>query len=195
MRIHWIAGAAALLASAASAGSEWQTVTLDGGLTMDVPAVMGSQYKTTAEDVQKGGPAFFDLSTKDWGELYCLVSRDKYATQITLASVTARLAGNDRSVLCTNGDGRTDIEVGESQSLVSNGRPAGYCDASYTKANDKQPGRVLSLFTIAVAKAVYQLSCTVVADSKLNAETHWAMYWSDSVKHMKQSIRLPQNEK
>ncbi len=181
----------AALGSTAGADDTWQNVTLDDGITMDIPAVVGSDYKPDAKDLKKGDLMFFDVTGEEDGDLTCLLQRQFYAATFSHANALAGLATRHRDVLCTAGDGQTNTKVLESESLSVSGYPAGLCAASYTAAGDKQPGQVDSELAVVTPKAFFLLTCTLSMDEQDEAEIYWASDWGDTVDHIQQSLHLP----
>ncbi len=174
---------------AAGADSDWKTVELNGGITMDVPSVVDN-YLPSAKDAKSGELAQFFVNSPADGELDCLFSR--YAYRVTpRAGWIDKLAGDDRNVLCTMGDNHTDTEVGESESLSVSGFPAGRCAAAYTVPGDKSPGQLTADMTVAAPGAVYSLHCVVFEETQDDAVESWLDQWKDIVQHVQQSIHLP----
>ncbi len=186
---------AGLCAAAAADDNEWQTVSLDHGITMDVPVAVGADYKPNADGVKQGDLMYFDVTTDDFGDLSCLLSRGNYIKTFTRATAVERLADQNRNNMCYSGDNVTGFDVGESESLSISGYPAGRCAAGYTEASDKQPGQVAATMTVAAPDAFYMLSCTVYAESQSKATAHWMSQWQDIVHHIQESVKFTERAK
>jgi hypothetical protein len=182
--------ALAALTGAAGAGDEWQNVTLDRGITMDVPAAVHN-YRTDEEHAKQGQLAFFAVSVEDFGDLFCDLGRSDYQPSFSREMAAAALADRgSREALCSGLDGWTNVQIGESDSRTSNGYSAAHCASAYTKASDKLPGHVSSVLAIAAPDGFYQFNCTLDAENQSEATAHWVSIWSPNVKHMEESIRL-----
>jgi hypothetical protein len=187
----------AIFSTTAVADSEWQTVSLDNNssFTIDVPAVVGKDWLPSAEQRKQGELMFFVATTDSSGRLDCLLNETNYDKKFLRKDVIARLAiSSSRDLLCT-GNGFSNADVRESESLTSNGYPAGACAASYTDSSYRLPGQLVSTLAIAAPHKWYVLTCTVYDDSQADATAHWTSRWSNEVKHIQRSLRLPAREK
>jgi hypothetical protein len=184
------AGLSAGFCGTAMADSEWQTVTLDGNVTIDVPAVVGSDYKPSGEGVNKGTVMFFAVTTDSHGDLECLLSHHPYTKDFTHTDAVEKLADSRRDVLCRPTDATIRSENDESESLSVSGYPAGRCAASYTDPSEKNPGMLDANMGVAAPDAFYMLSCTVSAAEQDDAVSFWMMRWDDEIQHIQQSLTL-----
>jgi len=175
----------------AGADTDWQTVTLDNNpdFTIDVPNVVADNYKPGEKYTKQGDLMFIALTTDSQGDLDCMLSGSRYSKKLPHKDAVAKLSSPVREVLCTSD--RKDVDVGESESLTSNGLPASRCAASYTDSSEKQPGTLVSVLAIAAPHKFYLLTCNLHAESKDEAQAEWVLRWSDEVKHIQQSLHLP----
>ena len=190
VRILSILMAGAALAGAANGSDEWQNATLEGGITMDVPAAV-HRYRTDDEHVKKGQFAFFSVQIQDFDDLTCTLGRNAYSASFTREMTAAALADKgSREALCSGLDGWSNVQIGESDTRSVSGYAAGHCASAYTVANDKMAGHVTSVLGIAAPDGFYQFSCTLDSPDQAEATAHWTAIWSPDVKHMEDSIRL-----
>ena len=185
---------AGALAGQARADDEWRTVALDGGVRIDVPVVVGDQYKSSAAQLASGDLMGFVLTTDASGSLSCSLIRYAYhqppITPLGQAEMTTIVTSTRRDGLC---DGGTAVEVMLSRSATSReGYPAADCVAAKTEAGDaKTPGRVESVEGIAAPGGFYTLSCTVYAATRKAALNVWFDRWAGEIDHVETSLRLP----
>ncbi len=177
-------------ATATAQTDQWQKVHLDHGITMDVPAVVGNDYKPAATGTQDGDLMFFAVTTNNAGDMNCLLAIVPYSKTMTHVDVIEKLADSRRDGLCTAGDGQTGINVGESKSMSVSGFPAGRCAASYTIARNKQPGQITAMMGVAAPDAFYLLNCTVSADSQDDVKDDWTYRWESVVHHIQDSVQM-----
>lgn len=180
--------AVAALTGAAAGDDEWQNVSLDRGITMDVPAAVHEHYRPNPKDGIT--LAAFDVSVDEFGNLFCSLGRNDYQASFTREMAAAALGTKNREALCSALDGWSNLDIGKSDSRTVSGYQAAHCAASYTKAGDKLPGHVISVQAIAAPDGFYQFSCTLDAENQSEATAHWMSVWSPNVKHMEESIRL-----
>ncbi len=181
--------ALAALTGAAVGDDDWQNVTLDRGITMDVPAAVHDRYKPAPNNGNT--LAAFAVSVEEFGNLFCSLGRNDYQPSFAREMAAAALTDKgSREALCSGLDGWTNVEIGESDSRSVSGYAAGHCASSYTVAKDKLPGHVTSVLAIAAPDGFYQFSCTLDAENQSEATAHWVSIWSPNVKHMEESIRL-----
>ncbi len=180
MRIVAMLVLGAALMSAAEARS-WKTVTLDEGVTIDIPGAAGDEYLPTKKARAQGQLMFFSLAS-DEDTLACGLHRNAYGKKLSHDQAVLALAGPKREVFCSGGTMRA------SQAAANNGYPAGYCVASASVAGQK--GRMDAALAIAAPEALYLLSCTVSAASQEDAEERWKSHDSDVFKRMQESLRL-----
>jgi hypothetical protein len=189
------AGLLLAFSSVAAADGDWQTVSLDNNpdFTIDVPAVVGDDYRMDAKNLAKGNLAYFSVVTEHSGGMFCMLSRSPYDDKMNAQQAAEKLKTSTRDVLCSAGDNMTNVTVGESESLTSNGFPAGRCSASYTStsASEKDKGWVESVMMVAAPDALYQLNCELHTDSQDEATAQWVLRWADDIHHIQQSLHLP----
>jgi hypothetical protein len=193
----FLVGGALLLASSglALADDEWQTVSLDNNpkFTIDIPAKVGADYKPKQKNAAQGQLFSFAMPA-DSGGLVCVMSRFKAGKPEDEKKFRAMLASPRRNVLCDDDDA-TNLTLSGSNSLTVDGQPAGECVVNYSYDNSSLPGRVTNTTEISGAKHHYQLTCNYLDSSQAEATAAWVAQWSDKVKHIQQSIRLPASEK
>ena len=187
MRRTMMAGTAMLLlCGIAAADSDFNTVKLSGGGSIDVPA--GAQGDFTPHNPKSDTLLYFVATTRSDGDLDCMLSRYRYSKKLTRPDSIKKLTDDRRDTLCTAGHANAD--VGESESLTVAGFPAGRCAASYEDGSDKkQPGRVDAVMGVAAPGAFYLLSCTLHEPSADDATHEWMLGWNDEVHHVQQSFR------
>ena len=188
------AGALALCGGA-NAQDAWRAVSLDGGVRIDVPVVVGEQYRSTAGQLAAGELMGFVVSADDSGTLSCLLNRFAYhqppIAPLGVAEMTTIVTSDRRSGLCAGG---TTMEVMLSKSATTReGYPAADCVAVKTDPSDaKTPGHVEVVEGIAAPGAFYNLSCTVSAATQTAAFKESARtIEGDEINHVEASLRLP----
>ena len=187
------AGALALCGGA-NAQDAWRAVTLEGGVRIDVPAVVGEQYRSTAAQLASGDLMDFVVTTDDSGTLSCLLDRNAYhqppIAPLGVAEMTTIVTSDRRNGLCADG---TAVEVMLSKSAKTReGYPAADCVAVKTDPSDViDPGRVEAVEGIAAPGGFYTLSCTVYAATRKEALNAWTERWGDEINHVENSLRLP----
>src|SRR5579862_6484298 len=84
--------ASVVLAGAAAAATNWETVNVDSqpGLSIDLPAVIGDDYKPPASS--KDILLDYGLETDDDGSLDCTLEQYFYTADITREKMLARIA-------------------------------------------------------------------------------------------------------
>ena len=187
------AGALALCGDA-NAQDAWRAVSLDGGVGIDVPAVVGEQYRPTAAQLASGDLMGFVVSAGDSGTLSCSLNRYAYhqapIAPLGVAEMTTIVTSDRRSGLCAGG---TAVEIMLSKPATTReGYPAADCVAVKTDPSDaKTPGHVEAVEGIAAPGAFYNLSCTVYAATRKAALNAWTVRWGDEINHVEGSLRLP----
>lgn len=191
---------AAMLAGAASAQTDWRRIHLSDESTLDIPAVVGDDYKVPAELAQKGDLMFFTVTSGTAGELDCLLRRTVYGAGLPDAAPNRedmfKTLGSkeDRLSLCA---GRGDSErqaINEGGSLK--GYPSGRCVVGYTATGQDAAagpgtGRVVDSLTIAAPGGYYTFGCTLHAADQRTAEREWFNDWRHVVEHMQGSLLVP----
>lgn len=188
----------ALAAGAAHAQTEWKRIHLSDESTLDIPAVVGDEYKVPDPLAQKGDLMFFSVTSGPAGELDCLLRRTFYGHGLpegpTREQMFDKLGSDDRIDLCT---GRGDSQrkaISEGGSLK--GYPSGRCVVGYTatgKDAEAGPGvgRVVDSLTVAANQAYYTLGCTLHAADQRTAEREWFYDWRGVIQHMQGSLLVP----
>lgn len=194
-----ILGGGLLLAPccAASADSDWQTVSLDNDpdFTIDVPTFIGNDYKPDTKSRADGQLMFYDATAKSWGDMYCSVYRVDYsADKMSRDNFIAKLAAGAGAALRMVGDKTSGCDDMGSKSLTSNNLPASLCTTGLTVSGDKDPGQVISVVAVADRNHVFQVQCAHDTDTQENAKGDWAHYWINDVTHVQQSLHLPKSE-
>lgn len=194
-----LAMAGMALAGAANAQTEWKRVHLADESTLDIPAVVGDEYKVPDELARKGDLMFFSVVSGAAGELDCLLRRTLYGhgppEAPTRQELFDKLADKaERLDLCA---GRGDSErqaINEGGTLK--GYPSGRCVVGYTAtgkdaAAGPGTGRVVDLLTLAAPGGYYTLGCTLHASDQRTAEREWFNDWRQIVQHMQGSLLVP----
>ena len=198
-RSAWLALAAigaAALGGPARADDEWRTVTLDGGVRIDIPAAAAQKaYLPTLAQLAKGKLMAFLVQTASNGELSCGLDRYPYKKgflgDLGRTDMVERLNTPVREALC--GADAPDALIERSQSTTSpQGYAAGLCAAAMTDSSDaRTPGHVDSADAIAAPDAFYALTCIVYDKSRSLAADDWKSGMDDYVGHIEGSLRLP----
>lgn len=97
-----------LLCGIAAADSDFDTVKLEGGGSIDVPA--GAQGDFKPRNAKSDTLLYFVATTKSDGDLDCMLTRYRYNKKLTNADTVKKLADTRRDTLCTAG--RSDSDVG-----------------------------------------------------------------------------------
>ena len=193
------AGATLIGAGAARAQADWRRVHLSDESTLDIPAVVGDDYKVPAELAQKGDLMFFTVTSGPAGELDCLLRRTLYGHGLPDAPTRQDMfktldSKEDRLSLCA---GRGDSErqaINEGGSLK--GYPSGRCVVGYTATGQDAAagpgsGRVVDSVTVAAPGGYYTLGCTLHAQDQRTAEREWFTDWRRLIEHMQGSLLVP----
>jgi len=194
-----VAGATLIGAGPASAQADWRRIHLSDESTLDIPAVVGDDYKVPAELAQKGDLMFFTVTSGPAGELDCLLRRTLYGHGLPDAPTRQDMfktldSKEDRLALCA---GRGDSErqaINEGGSLK--GYPSGRCVVGYTAAGQDAAagpgtGRVVDSVTVAAPGGYYTLGCTLHAADQRTAEREWFNDWRRLIEHMQGSLLVP----
>jgi hypothetical protein len=192
-------GATLIGAGSANAQTDWRRVHLADESTLDIPAVVGDEYKVPAELAQKGDLMFFAVNSGPAGELDCLLRRTLYGPGLPGAPTRQDMFKTldskvDRLSLCA---GRGDSErqaINEGGSLK--GYPSGRCVVGYTATGQDAAagpgtGRVVDSLTLAAPGGYYTLGCTLHAADQRTAEREWFNDWRHVIEHMQGSLLVP----
>jgi len=175
----------------ALAKDQWKTVTLGGdpAFTVSIPAAV-TDHNGGAKDAND--LMFFSVTAGPHGSLTCIAYRAAYPKGATQAQFVAALASERRETFCKH-DGATisGLNIGGSRSFDHNGLQAAVCTASYTDSSKKMPGHVRSQMVVAATDKAYFLTCTVEDEDQEIAEYEWASLWSEKVRHVQDSFRVP----
>ena len=193
-----LAVAGVALAGPAGAQTDWQRVHLDDETTLDIPAVVGDQYRIPAELARQGDLMFFSVSSGPAGLLDCLLKRTFYG------SGPPGPPSRDQMIDTLKDDGRIDLCIGRganrrkaiNEGGVLKGFPSGRCVVGYTDdaqgaAAGPGSGRVLDTLVVAAPEAYYTLACTLRAADQRAAEREWFYDWRGLIQHMQGSLLVP----
>jgi hypothetical protein len=186
---------AALLGSA-RADSEWQSVSLADGVGMDVPAVV-KNFRPEAGDPDTE-LAYFDVDIEDEGDLFCMLQRLPYGgDNISRETALVKLGSGGARAFCQEeGKDISGWEANDWDSRSVDGVAGGSCSAAYTDAGDKdQPGTVETALLAAGRNHLFGLTCKVSQTDKDEAIASYVATWEDIIKHVQDSLRLPDSEK
>jgi len=188
----------ALATAPASAQSDWQRVHLDDETTLDIPAVVGDEYRAPAELATKGDLMFFSVSSGEAGLLDCLLKRTLYG------SGPPGPSSREQMIDLLKADGRIDLCIGRGtnrrQAINEGGSlkgyPSGRCVVGYTDDGEGAEGgpgtgRVLDTLVMAAPDAYYTLACTLRASDQRTAEREWFNDWRNVIQHMQGSLLVP----
>ena len=193
--VVWGAAVAALVAGAALAQDiAWKTVALDGGFSVDVPAIVGEHYKpdAAAKDVLMS----FLVSAGAPGTLSCQLRRQPYTADFTRETLASGLKLGRAGEFCKNGGAAIhDWQLGNSAASTTDGVQAGTCLSAYSDTSRQAQGQVVTMKVVAGKQNIYQLLCINEFDDKDGAVTAYAMHWSPLVTRIQESLHLPAEEK
>jgi hypothetical protein len=193
-----LAVAAFTLAGPAAAQTDWQRVHLEDETTLDIPAVVGDEYRVPAKLAGQGDLMFFSVSSGQAGLMDCLLKRTVYGSgppgALSRAEMIETLKDDGRIDLCI-GRG-TNRRKAVNEGGVLKGFPSGRCVVGYTDADegpDAGPGagRVLDTLVVAAPEAYYTLACTLRATDQRTAEREWFYDWRGVIQHMQGSLLVP----
>jgi hypothetical protein len=194
--------AAAALAGAAHAQTttqldaksidDWRTVSLAGGVSIDVPRAVGERYRP--ENKADNGLMLFRVGVKDAGEMYCGLDRlefDKPPLSMARKRALDFLTAANPGVFCHGvGTGARERSAGPVNS--SQGHPGSRCVSSYTDGQgDKTEGDVIHARVVVAPDAVYVLTCTVKDLDQSRAEADWESIWLSRITHVEDSLKTP----
>ena len=193
-----MAAAGVALAGAAAAQTEWKRVHLEDETTLDIPAVVGDDYRAPPELARQGDLMFFSVSSGEAGLMDCLLKRTFYGAG------PPGPATRDQMIDTLKDDGRIDLCIGRgtnrrkaiNEGGVLKGFPSGRCVVGYTdegEGADAGPGsgRVLDTLVVAAPEAYYTLACTLRATDQRTAEREWFYDWRGVIQHMQGSLLVP----
>jgi hypothetical protein len=196
--VLWGTAVVALLAGAACAQESdisWSAVKLDGGISVEVPAVVAGQVKP-GKDAPKDVMMFFNLSAGAPGTLSCELKRDAYAKDELRETLLKNLSKDQAGKFCrVDRPGVSRWQLGSAMVGNSDGLPNATCLSAFNDASQQIPGRVLNMDVVAGKKNFYQLVCINAFDDKDGAVTAYAMRWSAIITRVQKSLRLAADEK
>lgn len=170
----------------------WRTVDLGGGVSVDVPAAVGDDYRPTNKE--DAGLMLFRVGVKDAGEMYCGLDRLIYnKPPLGMARTRAiDFFSNANMAIFCHGVG-TGVRESSAEPVTSaQGYPGSRCVASYTdKAGDRSEGDVIHARAVVGKDALYVLTCTVRDLDQARAETDWETLWRPRIGHIEDSLKLP----
>lgn len=186
-------------AGAAEAQVDWQRIHLGDESTLDIPAIVGADYKVPAELAQKGDLMFFSVVSGAAGELDCLLRRTLYGPGLPAGPTRQELfetlgSQEGRISLCADKGDSERQAINEGGSLK--GYPSGRCVVGYTArgqdaAAGPGTGRVMDNLTIAAPGGYYTFGCTLRAADQRTAEREWFNDWRAVIQHMQGSLLVP----
>jgi hypothetical protein len=193
-------GSVALLGAGAARGQiSWQRIHLSDESTLDIPAIVGAEYKVPAELQAKGDLMFFSVSSGPAGELDCLLRRTLYGPGLPAAPSRQELfetlgSPDGRISLCADKGDSERQAINEGGSLK--GYPSGRCVVGYTArgqdaAAGPGTGRVMDNLTLAAPGGYYTFGCTLRASDQRTAEREWFNDWRPVIQHMQGSLLVP----
>jgi hypothetical protein len=184
------AGCAALLVSCAMAatGSGWKTVTVGGGVSVDVPTAVGKAYQPEADN--KNGLAHISTMLDKSTRMDCDLDHGPYTSNMTQDGVADKITSSP-GILCQPIAGATGFKTLDSHATTSNGLKAGSCTSAST-LKEKLPGWVISAMIVAAPDGYYTLTCGFGTTTQAMAEAKWKTAWSARVAHIRGSLHLPQ---
>lgn len=192
------AGLALALAGPARAQTDWKRVHLEDETTLDIPAVVGDQYRPPAELARQGDLMFFSVSSGPAGLLDCLLKRVVYGAgppgPLSHDEMIATLKADRRIDLCIGRGTNRRKAINEGGTLK--GYPSGRCAVGYTDEGEADAagpgsGRVLDTLVVAAPGAYYTLACTLRAADQRTAEREWFYDWRGIIQHMQGSLVVP----
>ena len=194
-----VAGMTLIAAGAARAQTSWQRIHLSDESTLDIPEVVGAEYKVPAELQAKGDLMFFSVSSGLAGELDCLLRRTLYGAGLPAAPTRQELfetlgSADGRISLCADKGDSERQAINEGGSLK--GYPAGRGVGGYTArgqdaAAGPGTGRVMDNLTLAAPGGYYTFGCTLRASDQRTAEREWFNDWRQVIQHMQGSLLVP----
>jgi hypothetical protein len=173
----------------------WKTISLDGGLTIDVPEVVADHYKPDAA-APKDVLMYFLVSAGDRGSMSCQLRRQPYAADSPRETLASGLALGKAGEFCKiEGPTIQDWQLGSSDASTTDGVQAGTCLSAYNDSSQQAQGKVVTMKVVAGKKNIYQFLCISEFDDKDGAVTAYATRWSDVVTRVQGSLHLPAEEK
>ena len=196
-----LAGLTAVLgAGRAAAQTDWKRVHLDNETTLDIPAVVGEEYRVPPELAAQGDLMFFSVSSGPAGMLDCLLKHTFYGAGLpdkpSHAEMVDTVGEEKRISLCIGRGTNRRMAINEGGRLK--GYPSGRCVVGYTDEGQADPtgadlgtGRVLDTLTVLAGDAYYTLACTLRASDQRTAEREWFNDWRGLIQHMQGSLLVP----
>ncbi len=178
--------------------TEWKRVHLDDETTLDIPAVVGDQYRVPAELARRGDLMFFSVSSGHASLLDCLLKHTVYGPgtpgPLSREQLVDTLKDEGRIDLCIGRGTNRRKAINEGGSLK--GYPSGRCVVGYTDEGAADPdglgtGRVLDTLVVAAPGAYYTLACTLRAADQRTAEREWFYDWRSVIQHVQGSLEVP----
>jgi len=192
-----LAGAVAFVSPILAQDSDipFATVTLDGGTSIDVPAIVANRVKP-GKDAPKDITMFFNISAGDPGTLSCELKRDAYDKDNVRETLEKSLTKDQAGKFCQmDRPGISDFQLGSAIAAKSDGLPAASCLSAFTDPSQQAKGRVLNIEAVAGKKNFYQLVCINAFDDKDGAVAAYALRWSPIVTRAQKSLHLAADEK
>lgn len=189
-RLCFAVAAVAAAGFAVHAADVWKTITLRGeaGFTVSIP----SAARNEVDGAKPDDLLFVAVEAGLHGGMTCIATRSDYPEGVTRAAFAAALATARREVFCGNDRAVAGtLSIAGSQSFERDGRQGATCTASFTDADEKQPGHVESNMVVAAESGVYTLNCLTDDEDQEVAEYEWASFWGETARHIQDSFRLP----
>jgi hypothetical protein len=198
MRLVWgLAGIVFFVSPVLAQDSDipFATVQLDGGASIDVPAIVAGQAKP-GKDAPPDVVMFFNISAGDPGTLSCELKRDAYDKDNVRETLEASLTKDAAGKFCkVDRPDVSDFQLGGALAAKSDGLPAATCLSAFSDSGQQAKGRVLTVEAVAGKKNFYQLVCINAFDDKDGAVAAYALRWSPIVTRAQKSLRLGADEK
>lgn len=156
------------------AADAWTTFHLHGCSDITVDGLSDMQ-KVDVPSVDRDAGVLLELSSLygESGTVGCSIMSKPYPASAPYAVYSEQMQSADPSSYCYSG-GKDAAVLGARKSKVD-GLPATECATGYTDpSNNKWPGTVLSLTTIAHPKCLYYLVCTIGEVDQKSAQAKWS---------------------
>jgi hypothetical protein len=170
-------------------------VHLEDETSLDIPAVVGEDYRPPAELSRQGDLMFFSVSSGQAGLLDCLLKRTIYGSgKPSRDEMIDTLKADRRIDLCIGRGTNRRKAINEGGTLK--GYPSGRCVVGYTDEGEGAAagpgtGRVLDTLVVAAPEAYYTLACTLRAADQRTAEREWFYDWRGLIQHVQGSLVVP----
>jgi hypothetical protein len=183
---------AAGIAASAHAQDAWKTVTLDSGVSIDIPQGVGDAFKPDAEDAAKGSVLAFKTADPSNGDMYCDLDRLEYG-KAPLGLVRRRavdfFTNVSRAIFCQGVGAQVRVSAGDAVTS-GQGYPGSRCVASYADTLEGvAEGNVVEAQLVLAPDAAYVLTCTVRGADQRKAEANWQGTWKARIAHMEESFK------